>query len=95
MSEQEDTLCQEFEDKLKEGIQKLLIDGTITEILQAQIKATNVQTRNSWEGNRAATPINEASASVHPWADREKGILYTPSQIEDDDEYYCAFKTPQ
>ena len=42
MSEQEDTSCQQSEDKLKEGIQKLLTDGTIAEILQAQIKATNV-----------------------------------------------------
>ena len=47
MSDQEDTLCQQFEDKLKEGIQKLLNDGTIAEILQAQIKAITVPTRNS------------------------------------------------
>ena len=76
---------------MKEGIQKLLTDGTIVEILQAQIKATNVQTRNSKEGNRAATPLNEASASVHPQVDRGKGVLHTPVQAvddDDDDEYY-------
>ena len=46
MSDQEDTSCQQFEDKLKEGIQKLLTNDTIVEILQAQIKATNTQTRS-------------------------------------------------
>ena len=66
MSDQEDTSYQQFEDKLKEGIQKLLIDGTIVEILQAQIKAANIQTRNFQEGNHATTPLNEASTSVHP-----------------------------
>ena len=95
MSDQEDTSCQQFEDKLKEGIQKLLTDGTTTEILQAQIKATNVQTRNSREGNRATTPLNEASAFVHPQANSGKGVLHTPVQADDDDEYYRAFKTPQ
>ena len=35
MSDQEETSCQLFEDKLKEGIQRLLTDGTIAEILQA------------------------------------------------------------
>ena len=73
MSDQENTSCQQFEDRLREGIQKLLTDGTIAEILQAQIKATNVQ-----KENHAATLINEASASVHPRADRGKGILHTP-----------------
>ena len=24
-----------------------------------------------------------------------KGVLHTPVQIQDDDEYYCDFKTPQ
>ena len=66
MSDQENTSCQQFEDRLREGIQKLLTDGTIAEILQAQIKATNVQTRNSREENHAATLVNETSASVHP-----------------------------
>ena len=66
MSDQEDISCHQFEDKLKEGIHKLLTDGTTIEILQAQIKATNVQTGNSREGNRATTPFNEASAFVHP-----------------------------
>ena len=83
MSDQENTLCQQFEDRLREGIQKLLTDGTIAEILQAQIKATNVQ-----KENHTATLINEASVSVHPRADREKGILHTPVRLEDDDEYY-------
>ena len=78
MSDQENTSCQEFKDRL-----------------QAEIKATNVQTRNSREENYATTPVNEASASVHPRADRGKGILHTPVQVEDDDEYYRAFKTPQ
>ena len=73
MSDQENTSCQQFEDRLREGIQKLLTDGTIAEILQAQIKATNVQ-----KENHTATLINEASASVHPRADRGKGILHTP-----------------
>ena len=91
MSDQENTSRQQFEDKLREGIPKLLTDGTIAEILQAQIKATNVQTRNSHD----TTLVNEASASVHPRADRGKGILHTPIQVEDDDEYYRAFKTPQ
>ena len=90
MSDQENTSCQQFEDRLREGIQKLLINGTIAEILQAQIKATNVQ-----KENHVATLINEASPSVHPRADRGKGILHTPVQVEDDDEYYRAFKTPQ
>ena len=72
----------------------MLTDGTITEILQAQIKATNVQTRNSHEGNLAVTPLNEASASVHPQAERGKGVLYTPVQANDDDEYYRTFKIP-
>ena len=94
MSDQEDTSYQQFEDKLKDGIQKLLTDGTIVEILQTQIKATNVQTRNSREGNRATTPLNETSASVHPQADREKGLLHTSMQV-DDDEYYRVFKKPQ
>ena len=53
MSDQENTSCQQFEDRLREGIQKLLTDGTIAEILQAQIKATNVQ-----KENHAATLIN-------------------------------------
>ena len=66
MSDQKDTLCEQFEDKLKEWIQKLLTDGTIVEILQAQIKATNIQTRNSRKENRAVTPLNEAFVSVHP-----------------------------
>ena len=78
MSDQENTSCQQFEDRLREGIQKLLTDGTIAEILQAQIKATNVQTRNSREENHATTLVNEASASVHPRADRGKGIPHTP-----------------
>ena len=73
MSDQENTSCQQFEDRLREGIQKLLTDGTIAEILQAQIKATNVQ-----KENHATTLINEASASIHPRADRGKGILHTP-----------------
>ena len=74
----------------------MLTDGTITEILQAQIKATNVQTRNSREGNRAATLLNEASTSIYPQADRGKGILHILVQADDDDdEYYQAFKTPQ
>ena len=47
MSDQEETSYQVFEDKLKEGIQWLLTDGTIAEILQAQIKAAIVPTRNS------------------------------------------------
>ena len=89
MSDQENTSCQQFEDRLREGIQKLLTDGTIAEILQAQIKATNVQ-----KENHVATIINEASASVHPRTDREKAILHTPVQVEDDDQYYRAFKTP-
>ena len=33
MSDQEDTLCQQFEDKLKEEIEKLITHGTIVEIL--------------------------------------------------------------
>ena len=61
----------------------MLTDGTIAGILQAQIKATNVQ-----KENHAATLVNEASASIHPRADRGKGILHTLVQIEDDDEYY-------
>ena len=80
MSDQKDTSCQQFEDKLKVGTQKLLTDGTIAEILQAQIKATNVQTRNSREGNCATTPLKKAYASLHPQADRGKGILHTPVQ---------------
>ena len=94
MSDKKDTSCQQFEDKLKEGIQKLLTDGTTAEILQAHIKATNVQTRNSREGNHANTPLNEASASVHPEADMGNGVLYTHVQADDDDEYYRALKTP-
>ena len=65
MSDQENTSCQQFENRLREEIQKLLTDGTIAEILQAQIKATNVQTRNSREENNATTPVNEASTYVH------------------------------
>ena len=61
---------------MKKGIQKLLTDGTIVEILQAQIKATNVQTKNSLEGNRVATPLNEASASIHPQVNRGKGVFF-------------------
>ena len=78
MSDQEETSCQVFEDKLKEGIQRLLTESTIAEILQAQIKADTIPTRNSQERNHAATPLNEASASIHPQADRGKGILHTP-----------------
>ena len=94
MSDQENTSCQQFKDKLREGIQKLLTDGTIAKILQAQIKATNVQNRNSREENHATTPINKASASVYPRADKGKGILHTPMQVENDDEYYRAFRIP-
>ena len=47
MSDKKENSCQIFEDKLKEGIQRLLIDGVIAEILQAQIKAATVLTRNS------------------------------------------------
>ena len=72
----------------------MLTDGTIAEILQAQIKATNVQTKNSREGNHVTTPLNEAFVSVHPQADEGQGILHTPVQVDDDDEYYHAFKTP-
>ena len=75
MIDQEDTSCQQLEEKLKEGIQKLLTDGTIAEILQAQIKAMTIQTRNSREGNRATTPLNEASASVHPKKKRERAFF--------------------
>ena len=78
MSDKKDTSCQQFEDKLKEGIQKLLTDGTIAEIIQAQIKSTNVQTRNSRDWSRATTPLNEAFASVDSQADRRMGILHTP-----------------
>ena len=94
MSDQEDTSCQQFEDKMKWEIQKFLTDRTIVEILQAQIKATNVQTRNSWEGNRATTTLNEPSVFVHPQVNRGKGVLHSPVQADDDDEYYWAFKTP-
>ena len=66
MSDQEETLCQVFKDKLKERIQRLLTNGTIVKILQAQIKAATVLTTKSQERNCAATPLNEDSASIHP-----------------------------
>ena len=44
MSDQEETSCQVFEDKLKEGIQRLLTDGIIAKILQLKLLPFQLET---------------------------------------------------